>query len=204
MNVSIKNALLFAFGGTVGGFVGYLVGDLIVYKLQEETVKEMEDETLKDEMAVVVPNIGVNYTDYSKQLEKLASRYKGVEEREMPAIQIVKYDDLAKYDSKYVMEEIAYYEVDGVFSTENEEPIANFNELFGEDISKNFGAGSEDPDIVYVLNENTIVIYEITRVHGSYASLVLGMPLEKENKKPAARRVPKRKKSAEYDEDSES
>jgi hypothetical protein len=73
---------------------------------------------------------------------------------------------------------ILYYEDDDTLADEGEEIIADVEGTVGTDNLTHFGENSDDPDIVYVRNENIQIDYEIIRLPKSYSKTVLGYRTE--------------------------
>lgn len=197
-------------GAVVGGISGYLVTDLILYKLEERKVmKEFEEfNDGIEERLVTLANIQkseidkarIDYTKHSKSdLKDLVKQYTSED-----APYIVTVEDYNDEGDPFGRLSIIFYEEDAVFADANEEVIDNPQNLFGPNIHLHFGEKSEDPDIVYVCNPGEGVIFEIIRMHTSYKVEVLGEPAEPEKPKKAA---PKRraraaaKKKAEPEDD---
>ena len=226
----LKSAGFITAGAVAGGILGYFLGRLIVNQLQkraEELEWQAEDEAARvprpqvEDLNIEEVTVRRDYTQFSKdkgELSELVKPYTSLEnasstignngkplpnkEDTSEKIMIISYED---YEASRVhnKEPVAYYEDDLTFANAQEEVIDNPNEIFGPNIHLHFGEESDDPDIVYVRNENNGVDYEITRVHNSYSVLIMGMPKEeqKENKKRTRRRT--RKVNANDDENDE-
>ena len=79
-------------------------------------------------------------------------------------------------DYRYEKSAVNWYEDDDVFEEDLDtidDPFATFGVMHGKELFEK-AANREDPDIVYVRNENQTVDYEISRIHGSYAQKVGG------------------------------
>lgn len=195
MNPAILiNVLLGAVGGAIGGTIGYLVADAIVYKLEEARIKEEEIEAEiqadeeRDPYVEADPNIVVYSgdwkptTDYSgitrrekANLEELASKYQGTDPVKIDTKRI-SADQWLEEGLGYGKQTISFYEDDKIFSDEREESIPNAETMVGTVLE--FGFDSRDPNVVYIRNERMKMDFEIIRVNGSYASIVMGMSEE--------------------------
>jgi hypothetical protein len=186
----IKRIGLIAAGGLAGGIIGYFLGRLIVNQLEKVKEESEEDVWLKEVYeGHMTEDDGPteeqvrkqrDYTKYAKgELSDLVKPYISpigevkTSGTKADKIRIISLDE---YESTRALnkEPIAYYEDDTTFADAQEEIVDDPNSLFGVNIHLHFGEESEDPDIVYVRNENNGVDYEITKVHNSYSVLVLG------------------------------
>ncbi len=204
--ITIKRFGIITVGGLAGGLIGYFLANLIIEQLtkpQEEFENEEEDANIELKVGAPkrVKEIKTDYTKYAEKedLSKLVEPYKNKSKQDN--IRIISIDE---YDSNRTAnrEPITYYAGDTTFCDANEEIIPNPEDFFGPNIHLHFGEESDDPDIVYVRNENNGVSYEITQVHGKYHVIVLGMPDEEPKVTKAKRR--RTSKKAENIEDEES
>lgn len=205
MNTSlIKRLSIIVLGGIAGGAVGYLLAKFVIDQLLEQQ-KEFEWEE-KNKIKVGKPGSvkQVNKIDYTKFGEKgtLSELVKPYTEPEVKSehnnIRVI---SLEEYQSNRTnIEEISYYAGDTTFCNMNEEIIPNPEDFFGPNVHLRFGEESEDPDIVYVRNENNGVSYEITQLPGKYSVIVLGLPDEEKKVTKARRRKTTKAKSLEDEE----
>jgi hypothetical protein len=70
---------------------------------------------------------------------------------------------------------LTYYRGDNVLCDELDTPIYNMEKVVGTLI---FGKGSQDPNVVYVRNEELEAEYEVLLDHGYYQTEVLGQAVE--------------------------
>ena len=85
--------------------------------------------------------------------------------------------------------ELAFYEEDNALCDDDEELIADPSKFIGDFALSSFGYDGDDPDVVYVRNSKMGNDYCITRVHASYAEMVLGIiPDEMDRSKFESRR----------------
>lgn len=78
-------------------------------------------------------------------------------------------------DGEFGQESLAYYSDDDILTSEDDQPVHNYQKLIGE---LRFGHGSEDENVFYVRNTELQMEYEVCRIEGSFLELVLGMELE--------------------------
>ena len=89
---------------------------------------------------------------------------------------------------------LTYYEDDRVVTNDSDDAIVRFPEtLIGPHALSSFGDGTTDPDTVFIKNVDEQKYFEISRVHGSYDEIVLGLP------KPEPKKI-KMKKVADRDD----
>ncbi len=211
-------------GAVVGGTAGYFLGKLIAKQLEKAAQKYEEEDNWQKESwleeegrSVKETEVSkIDYTKYTKakgDLEELVKPYvssigeKPVKKVKSKAkdkadnIMIISYEEYAN-NRAMNKEPVSYYADDFTFADANEEIISNPTDLFPVNINLQFGNQSEDPDIVYVRNENNGCDYEITQIHGSYREIIAGLPPE-ESKVKAKDRRKTRKVSANDEEENE-
>lgn len=85
--------------------------------------------------------------------------------------------------------ELSFYEEDNALCDDDEELIPNPEKFIGEFALNSFGYDGDDPDVVYVRNSKMGNDYCVTRIHASYAEMVLGIiPDEMDRSKFESRR----------------
>jgi len=212
MNTKMLKPLgLIVLGGIAGGLAGYFLASLIIDQVLESQKEfEEEEENINIDIKVGLPpenfKKGVRKIDYTKFTEKGALEDLVRPYTEPPAKERSKQDNiriisLEEYDSNRALnrEPISYYEGDTTFCDANEDIIPNPEDFFGPNVHLHFGEQSEDPDIVYVRNENNGVSYEITRYKGKYSVIISGMPDEEPKIKPKRKRTTKIKKEEAFE-----
>lgn len=87
---------------------------------------------------------------------------------------IISHDEF--YENQWEFEEgqLTYYEGDDTLADSRDEPISEQYAAVGELTLERFGHGSNDPNIVYVCNEQMAMIFEICRSSKSFTEDVLG------------------------------
>jgi hypothetical protein len=178
-------------GAVVGGVIGYFFSSLVINQLLKRSEEWEENNVWVHEReletgAHVVPHTArkMDYTQFAKEkgeLNELVRPYvssvsEGTNTRsdKIYVISVEEYD-INRATNK---EPVAFYKDDNTFCNNNEEIIDDPVSLFGPNVHLHFGEQSEDPDIVYVRNDNNGCDYEITQIHNSYAVLILGQPEE--------------------------
>ena len=89
----------------------------------------------------------------------------------------------AEYDENECDNEqqvLTYFSGDDTLVDEDEKPIDRVEETVGVANLQRFGAGSEDPNIVYIRNDSIGVDFEILLSRGLYSEEVLGLTTEDE------------------------
>lgn len=76
-----------------------------------------------------------------------------------------------------------YYNQDDTLSGEDDEVVTDVESLIGADGLLCFGSLSDDPDIVYIRNEQLMIDYEVINIDNSYQEAILGIPGEPNRKK---------------------
>lgn len=98
------------------------------------------------------------------------------------------------YDERYEMEgysevSLTYFEADDVLCGDHDEAIDpdRRHRIIGEKNLERFGHGSNDPDVVYVRNDDLQIVYEISRSDGAYVTEVHGLAHEAYDRGPVER-----------------
>lgn len=189
MNTYTKICLI-SLGGVAGGVVGYLVADLVIYKISKKDSFYDENENSDLEFYKEVSNEykPKNYNEISKpDLAGLAAPFRDHE----VLWRLISQKEYLK-NNVFEKSEVLYYENDQVFADEEENKIENPEELFGPTPLSNLGHLSNDPSVVYIRNLARNTDYEITSVDGSYTELVGGEVIEEEivEEKPKKKKGP--------------
>lgn len=99
--------------------------------------------------------------------------------------------DFAEGSKGFDQMTLTYYEGDNTLCNEKEEMIDDIDGVIGEINLNYFGRGCKEEHLVYVRNEVISTDFEIIRVEGYYASMVLG--LDEDTFQPETRRPRVRK-----------
>lgn len=199
-------------GGVVGGVVGYLIADYFAYKLSEEMYDVFVDEHVVEELQQQVggmdtelyrftkeDNEQVNYAGLTKtmiedkpKLDELVRQEQYSEEKEPYVMTLEEWEETM---NAFARQTILYYEMDGVYCTDQEEIVDDPTNMFVPNAFLHFGEGSKDSDVVYICNPNRSEMYEILRMKASYQADVLGESPPEEPPKKARTRKPRESRS---------
>ena len=133
----------------------------------EETVSEPDKEENEakddlDELIAVVEESGYtrygDATDTKKEVKSVAKPY---------VVPPKKFGD-CDYDTIT----LTYYDGDEVLADDADEPIFDVDDVVGRDSLNHFGENDDDPDIVYVRNDDMKTDYEICREFARYSDVV--------------------------------
>lgn len=86
---------------------------------------------------------------------------------------VIHENEYRESDTDYLQATLTYYTEDDVLAGDDDRPLPNPDIVIGPDNLK-WGHGSNDPDVVYVRNDEYEHEFEITRSQGSYEVEVLG------------------------------
>lgn len=196
-----QKILLLILGAGIGAATGYMISEVLVYKLLQETLDSESPET---ETFEVVPNIYEKPIQrrilYEKKtLKDLTRDYTssdGEEDDENNEI----VDKAYVLTSRTEVETVLYYVEDDTYAHVNGELLDDPNSTLLPNAHLHFGEGTDEPDAVYILNKSVGLIYEVLRVEGSYAEEVLGKEVEEVvevvEEKPKATKTVKRSRRA--------
>jgi hypothetical protein len=174
-----KNVLFFAAGALLGSVVTYFVTQRRCEEIVQVefdamkahigrpygTVKAKEEATKAEKK---------DYVKMVRRYDKGASYLEPVgdapcDSDEDDNVRIISVEHYNETRPEYDKEILYFYEDDEVLVTEGEEIIDDVNETVGPSALLSFGEMSEDPEIVYVRNDNRRVDYEVIRLSKSYA-----------------------------------
>lgn len=122
----------------------------------EDTTENTTEDSEKEEAENII-----KYNQYFQE----SSEKKEKESKSMDPIRVVSPDEFQ--ESEYPSLSLWYY-TDGVITNDDNKIVTNAIELIGSDFKNHFGEYEDDPDTVYVVNENDKVVYEIMREYGAY------------------------------------
>ena len=196
-----EKVLYIGLGMVIGGVAGYLIGDLLAYKVLEDEYEDDSLDLIKDIFVDQQEGVRVGPTDYTTVTTPTKPELKDIVVTDETEPRIISLKEWSRKTEGFEQITITYYQQDGVYADLGEEAVDVPNELFGTNIHLHFGAESEDPDIVYVRNPELQTDFEIIRLDESYAVQVLGEPLKR---KPGRPKGSKNKPKANEDVDTES
>ena len=130
-----------------------------------QVAKYVTDDETGDKIEVA-HNVFTDAKDYEFDLEEEKKK------RRPDRPYILEHDEF--YESEYQAVTLTWYEGDEVLADEKDEHIPDIDKVVGEDNLLRFGAGSRDPNIIYVRNEKLEVDFEIVKNDGSYMEQVHG------------------------------
>ena len=192
MNVGEKTFWI-AVGAVSGGTLAYMISEVIVDKVMydrsfHEVEEDLEEETVKVlEEDMVIPPGKTDYTSHvvitpKTELSELAKPYQS--QRVEHPIRVTEYDGEETVLVSYYVDDTTYC------FTESKFLIDDAVSAFGPNAHLHFGEYNDDPDTVYIQNDNEGVMFEVHRIFGSYKTMVLNEPSdepEKPKKQPAKR-----------------
>lgn len=88
---------------------------------------------------------------------------------------IITHEEFLENEPEHKQIAITYFEGDGVLSDDRDQSIEELDRTVGDGNIIRFGAGSNDPNILYIRNERLKMDFEIARSDGKYAHEVLGL-----------------------------
>lgn len=120
--------------------------------------------------------------------------YINVEEPERdPEPYVISFEDFNNTRDGYDKITLLYFALDDTLTGEDEELDPSLEDHVGVDALDSFGIKSEDPDMVYIRNDDLGIDFEIIKLEKSYREAVLGIHEEPVPvpKRPAKRSKPK-------------
>jgi len=91
---------------------------------------------------------------------------------------IISHDEFYTNEWEFEEGQLTYYEGDDTLTDSRDEAIPEQHKYVGELTLERFGHGANDPNTVYVCNEEMEMIFEIVRSNKSYSEDVLGFQHE--------------------------
>lgn len=210
--MNVGSVIKYAIAAAVGGFTGYLIADYIYSRVDdrhvEDYILELEEEEDDSTDDVELQEVEETWLPEEQPLESKRNRIKqhqpidyakiSISRKKLKSPEAMVQEIIGSTDGPYVIDdleyamrnpayktrELTYYEVDDVVVDNDDVVISSPEKLIGPDALLNFGVKSDDPDIVYIRNDQNMTQYEVARVHGSYDEIILGNePGEKKRKK---------------------
>lgn len=146
--------------------------------------------------AVISPKEDVNLVA-KKMLGKRALEEEEIVEEEEPSdtnLRVISLEEFADPRNRYNKEVLTYYSEDDILTNDNGDIVQDADVLLGDDGLLKFGEGSDDPDSVYIRNDDLRMDYEVVRLYTSYSESVLNI---KEKKRPNKTRKPAKTRKVE-------
>jgi hypothetical protein len=154
----------------------------------EEAKKKKEDETTSSAQAAIqeyAPDVDIDFEATAKEMDEVVrgEPFPGEDDEDIAEetakksyksdIRIVGEADWDE-NTEYSPNEVRYFEEDEAFADENDELVEDPESHFGQEAIDQFDT-YPDLDVLYVINDWTMEIYRIERVHDSYKRVILGM-----------------------------
>lgn len=167
----------FVIGAGIGSFVTYKVMEKKhkeeiesvkeAFSNRKETTEEIEDDDIadddEDENNIEELKSIINQNEYVKESNTKVTEE---DEEEMYEPYVITPEEYGERD--YAMVTL-WYHTDGVVVNDHREVVENVEELVGKDFSNHFGENEDDPDTVYVRNDEDEIDYEILKEYGPYS-----------------------------------
>ena len=183
---SINNILSFMAGVGVGSAIMYKVLKTKYDKLIQEEIDSVKEAFSKKEETTIenseLPRKDSDKNMYKKENQRIIEQNsydtesvdKGDNEEEEDDVvestlpYVIRPDEYG--DSDYPTITLWYY-TDGVVTNDAGKVIKNVEELIGCEYVHHFGEYEEDPDAVYVRNEDQEVDYEVLKEYRAYSDI---------------------------------
>lgn len=202
-------------GGVVGAAIGWVVAEVLVYQLFDKKNKveyiDVEvpveyDKGTENSAPVIMSKeerdkvvIKVNYAEQFKEgklkpMDGAMANFEELDEEDSewsnqgPYVITEEEFDMQDEDTKF---RFVYYDEDDVLTDDKDRIVPDYEDNIGTEALSSFGESSDDPDMVYIENDDENAVYEIVRIHGSYEALVTGIKLPKPAKKSTKSRKKK-------------
>lgn len=180
----IMNALLFTAGAAIGSVVTWKLVKTKYEQIAQEEIESVKeafsnrdiaekgdaDEDTKEYMP--------SFDSLVKQAEEISKKAgytsepdeekEEEEENDMMGPYIITPEEFG--DSDYTPVTLNYY-TDGVVTNARGKIVANVDELVGKDFADHFGEYEDDPDCVYVRDDDSQIDYEILRDYRAYSEI---------------------------------
>lgn len=167
----LSKFMIFAAGIGVGSVVTWkLVKDKYAQIAQEEieSVKEAFSTRESDNDAESEPVEETTAEDIIKTAGYASDPLEKEEETDMVKPHVIAPEEFG--DSDYATVTLWYF-ADGVLTNDRQKILKNADELVGENFADHFGEYEEDPDTVYVRNDEQEIDYEILRDYRAYSEV---------------------------------
>jgi hypothetical protein len=198
--------------GVVGAAIGWVVAEVLVYQLfdKKNEIKYIDVEVPVEYDKGTENNAPVIMTKEERKQGVIkvnyAEKFKEGKLQPIPPKDETMIDDPEDIDDEnfeqgpYVITEeefemqeqankyhFVYYEDDDVLTDDKDRIVPDYEDNIGIEALSCFGESSDDPDVVYIQNDDENNVYEIIRIHSSYEAMVTGtvaskIPVKKSNK----------------------
>lgn len=193
MNDKVRDLLIFLMGATISALITYRVT-----KSRYEEIVEEEIEHIREDFFKELGSSGESKTEDDEELDidraedirtnarltKKYIRYNSTLDFDEPSatqdifrgpyvISVTSFNEEMKHYDKVSLQ---YYNEDDTLTDETDEVINDLITLIGDHALVCFGdSDSNDPDVVYIRNDQLGIDYEIVRLDKSYVETVLGI-----------------------------
>lgn len=130
----------------------------------DEVVKDIPPEVVKSNVFVNGKPLNPDEFDYDTEVPLRSA--------ETPYV--ITFDEFMQNDRDYAQTTFTYFEGDDILTDERDEIIQDVEGTIGTDNLVRFGAGSKDPNVVYIRNDRTSIDFEVTRSTGKFGEEVAG------------------------------
>lgn len=184
----LSNALFFTAGAVIGSVVTWKLVKTKYEQISQEEIKSVremyeslnaskneevysedaeEDPDDKNEYGKIINKSSYITLSADKRDDKKKEEEEGDDDMIEPYVIIPEEFDEVGYETMT----LTYYE-DGVLAYgDTDEVVENVGELVCEDFADHFGEYDEDPDVVYVRNDNLRIDFEILKDTRSYSEV---------------------------------
>lgn len=87
---------------------------------------------------------------------------------------VISHSEYMENENGFTQQDLTYYNGDDILTDDQDTPITDIEFVVGSESLTRFGQGSGDRNVVYVCNEKTESIYEITMSSGEFGKEVAG------------------------------
>ena len=129
----------------------------------EESVEEDEPDEEDTEDDIEAAEEVINQNGYATVSD---NKVEEEEDDDMDEPHVISPDEFG--DCDYVTVTLWYY-TDGVVTNDDGKMISNVEELIGKDFADHFGEYEEDPDTVYVRNDDQEIDYQVLAEYRAYS-----------------------------------
>jgi len=127
-------------------------------------------------MTEVTHNVFTDAGEFEWNLEE------EMERRDSERPYVIEHEEFVQSEND--VRTLTFFEGDGILADEQDEHIPDTDAIVGDENLIRFGHGSYDPNIVYIRNERIGVDFEVNRVEGKYAEVILGFIQHEDKRTP--------------------
>lgn len=149
----------------------------VVTEVAEETSEKVDVQALREKMQSGVPvDITATTSNIFVEGNPLVDLDYATEvaNRSSDEPYVISHNEYMENENGFTQQELTYYNGDDILTDDQDTPITDIEFVVGSESLTRFGHGSGDRNVVYVCNEKTETIYEITMSVGSFGQEVAG------------------------------